>query len=76
MLLDIIYSPQAPFEVPCSMPMVNVIELFRRVGMRFCLVTDKGSLVGMLTKKDILRHIADQNQKTTHHLDVQTLTMS
>ena len=58
------------------MPMVNVIELFRRMGMRFVLVTDKGSLVGIITKKDVLRHIADKNQRHTHKLDVLTLTMS
>ena len=58
------------------MPMVNVIELFRRMGMRFCLVTEKGSLVGIITKKDVLRHIAEVNKRHTHVLDVETLTMS
>ena len=74
--LHVLTAWQSPFEVPSSMPMVNVIELFRRMGMRFCLVTEKGSLVGIITKKDVLRHIAEKHQRHTHELDVETLTMS
>ncbi len=58
------------------MPMVNVIELFRRMGMRFCLVTEKGCLVGIITKKDVLRHIAQMNQREQHELHAQALTVS
>ncbi len=40
------------------MPMVIVIELFKNLGMRFVLVIKHGKLVGILTKKDVLRHMA------------------
>jgi len=71
---DLVYN--SPFEVPSSMPMVNVIELFRRMGMRFCLVTEKGSLVGIITKKDVLRHIADMNHRETVKLNTAQLAFS
>ncbi len=58
------------------MPMVNVIELFRRMGMRFCLVTEKGRLVGIITKKDVLRHIANMNHREQNELHAQALTVS
>ena len=58
------------------MPMVNVIELFRRMGMKFCLVTEKGSLVGIVTKKDVLAHIAFMNQRETHKLNAETLAVA
>ena len=56
--------------------MVNVIELFRRMGMRFCLVTEKGRLVGIITKKDVLRHIANMNHREQNELHAQALTVS
>ncbi|KAJ4488797.1 hypothetical protein C8J55DRAFT_506169 [Lentinula edodes] len=43
-------SPQLPLEI--------VMQLFKRMGPRVILVEDHGSLVGLVTVKDVLRFIA------------------
>jgi chloride channel 3/4/5 len=58
------------------MPMINVIEMFRRMGMRFCLVTQKGCLVGIITKKDVLQHMAELNHRETAKLNIHELANS
>ncbi len=45
------------------MPMLTVIDLFKHLGMRFVFVIKHGRLVGILTKKDALRHIALQHSQ-------------
>ncbi|KAJ1982098.1 hypothetical protein H4R34_001828 [Dimargaris verticillata] len=48
-------------ETPITMshltPMFTVIETFRQMGLRYVLITHHGCLLGLLTKKDILRHL-------------------
>jgi len=34
-----------------------MLEFFRKLGLRQTLVTHKGRLLGIITKKDVLRHI-------------------
>ncbi len=58
------------------MPMINVIEMFKRMGMRFCLVTQKGCLVGIITKKDVLQHIASLKGRETTKLNINELAVS
>jgi CBS-domain-containing membrane protein len=46
------------------------------MGMRFGLVTQKGCLVGIITKKDVLQHIAEQNHRETTKLNIHELANS
>lgn len=43
--------------------MSTVVDLFRRMGVRYALVVSKGRLEGIITKKDLLRHLAE----LSHH---------
>ena len=38
--------------------MNTVFEMFKKLGLRYVLITDRGVLMGVVTKKDILQHIA------------------
>lgn len=48
----------SPVTVTDQTPMETVIDMFRKLGLRQILVTSNGRLLGIITKKDILRHIA------------------
>lgn len=51
----------------CASPqtqMVVVIDLFRKMGVSILLVTSQGRLLGTITKKDILKHIAFEHDKS------------
>ncbi|KAK2160894.1 hypothetical protein LSH36_125g02012 [Paralvinella palmiformis] len=48
----------APVTITDQTPMETVVEMFRKLGLRQTLVTHNGRLLGIITKKDILRHIA------------------
>ncbi|MEE6518364.1 hypothetical protein FKM82_029340 [Ascaphus truei] len=48
----------SPFTVTDQTPMEIVVDIFRKLGLRQCLVTHNGRLLGIITKKDVLKHIA------------------
>ncbi|KAL4656877.1 H(+)/Cl(-) exchange transporter 4-like [Arapaima gigas] len=48
----------SPFTVTDHTPMETVVDIFRKLGLRQCLVTRSGRLLGIITKKDVLRHMA------------------
>ncbi|XP_052283214.1 H(+)/Cl(-) exchange transporter 4-like isoform X2 [Dreissena polymorpha] len=53
----------APVTITDQTPMETVVEMFRKLGLRQTLVTVNGRLLGVITKKDVLRHIVQlQNQ--------------
>ncbi|XP_021378245.1 H(+)/Cl(-) exchange transporter 3-like isoform X8 [Mizuhopecten yessoensis] len=53
----------APVTITDQTPMETVVEMFRKLGLRQTLVTHNGRLLGIITKKDVLRHVAQlQNQ--------------
>lgn len=43
--------------------MTTVVELFRRMGVRQALVTHEDRLVGIVTKKDVIKHLMDMSSK-------------
>jgi len=47
----------APTCITDETPIERVIDMFRKLGLRNCLVTHNGRLLGVITKKDILQHI-------------------
>uniref|UniRef100_A0A914EKK2 Chloride channel protein n=2 Tax=Acrobeloides nanus TaxID=290746 RepID=A0A914EKK2_9BILA len=49
----------APSTVTDQTPMETVIDMFRKLGLRQVLVTKNGRLLGIITKKDILRFMKE-----------------
>ncbi|CAL8241388.1 unnamed protein product [Merluccius merluccius] len=48
----------SPFTVTDHTAMNITVDIFRKLGLRQCLVTHNGRLLGIITKKDILKHMA------------------
>jgi chloride channel 3/4/5 len=53
----------SPVQVVEHTPLYRVHDLFRKLGLRYVLVTNFGRLTGILTKKDILFMIQQSNEK-------------
>ncbi|XP_037069777.1 H(+)/Cl(-) exchange transporter 5-like isoform X5 [Pollicipes pollicipes] len=47
----------APITITDQTPLETVIDMFRKLGLRQTLVTHNGRLLGIITKKDVLRHL-------------------
>ncbi len=47
----------APVTITDKTPMETVVNMFQKLGLRQTLVTHNGRLLGIITKKDVLRHI-------------------
>ena len=47
----------APITITDQTPMETVVDMFRKLGLRQTLVTHNGRLLGIITKKDVLRYI-------------------
>uniref|UniRef100_A0A672LP79 Chloride channel protein n=1 Tax=Sinocyclocheilus grahami TaxID=75366 RepID=A0A672LP79_SINGR len=52
----------SPFTVTDHTPMEIVVDIFRKLGLRQCLVTHNGILLGIITKKNILEHLEELKQ--------------
>ncbi|KAJ1655432.1 hypothetical protein IWQ61_004819 [Dispira simplex] len=52
------WMDQTPLTMSPMTPMHLVIEAFKQLGLRYLLITQCGQLTGLITKKDILRHLA------------------
>jgi chloride channel 3/4/5 len=52
------WMESTPFTVTPKFPLIMVVELFKKMGLRYALVTKRGKLIGLITKKDLLRHIS------------------
>ncbi|XP_046649586.1 H(+)/Cl(-) exchange transporter 4-like [Daphnia pulicaria] len=53
----------APITVTDHTPMETVIDMFRKLGLRQVLVTHNGRLLGIITKKDVLRHMKQMDSE-------------
>ena len=49
----------SPFQITVQTSMDTVLDVFIKLGLRTLLVTNNGRLLGVITKKDVLRHIAE-----------------
>ncbi|XP_037905332.1 H(+)/Cl(-) exchange transporter 5 isoform X2 [Hermetia illucens] len=58
MILDM-----APITVTDQTPMETVVDMFRKLGLRQTLVTHNGRLLGVITKKDVLRHVKQMDNE-------------
>ncbi|XP_067154002.1 H(+)/Cl(-) exchange transporter 3 isoform X7 [Apteryx mantelli] len=52
----------SPFTVTDHTPMEIVVDIFRKLGLRQCLVTHNGIVLGIITKKNILEHLEQLKQ--------------
>ena len=57
------------FQVTPVTHMYNVVELFKKVGLRQLIVTHNGKVTGIITKKDIVKHL----EEIEHHHESQAL---
>ena len=46
----------SPITITDQTPMEIVIDMFRKLGLKITLVTHNGRILGVITKKDVLRH--------------------
>ncbi|XP_071445832.1 H(+)/Cl(-) exchange transporter 5 isoform X3 [Hetaerina americana] len=53
----------APITMTDQTPMETVVDMFRKLGLRQTLVTHNGRLLGVITKKDVLRHIKQMDNE-------------
>ncbi|XP_045476075.1 H(+)/Cl(-) exchange transporter 5-like [Harmonia axyridis] len=53
----------APITITDQTPMETVVDMFRKLGLRQTLVTHNGRLLGVITKKDVLRHIRQMDNE-------------
>ncbi|RKO87232.1 chloride channel [Blyttiomyces helicus] len=53
------WTDQTPMTISPRFPMEMVMELFKKMGLRYVLVTRDGQVLGIITKKDLLRHGRD-----------------
>ena len=51
------WMDMVPMMMSSRMPVEIVLELFRKLGLRYLLVCHRGTLEGIVTKKDLLRHL-------------------
>lgn len=56
----------APITITDQTPMEVVVDMFRKLGLRQVLVTHKGRLLGIITKKDVLVHVKKMASKPVY----------
>ncbi|KAJ3342536.1 hypothetical protein HDU93_001922 [Gonapodya sp. JEL0774] len=55
----------APFTVSPRMSMDLVLELFKKMGLQHVLITKTGILKGLMSKKDLLRHLSENHSTSS-----------
>ncbi|CAB4009161.1 H(+) Cl(-) exchange transporter 5 isoform X2 [Paramuricea clavata] len=55
---------ESPLQVTHTTPMEAVVEMFRKLGLRQVLVTRDGRVTGIITKKDVIKHVQIMDKKT------------
>ncbi|KAJ1677923.1 hypothetical protein EV182_005163, partial [Spiromyces aspiralis] len=51
------WMDHTPITVRATMPLVIIADEFRQLGIRYVLVTDNGTIIGMITRKDMQRSL-------------------
>jgi chloride channel 3/4/5 len=51
------FIDQTPLGVPPKLPVELVIDMFTKLGPRYIIVKHNGRILGILTKKDVLKYI-------------------
>jgi len=66
------YLDEIPIQVPCQMPGDRVYDMFRAMGIRYCLVLHNSKLVGIISKKDLARWAHNKG----HAIEMKTIPQS
>eukprot|EP01118_Nematostelium_gracile_P019057 TRINITY_DN8693_c0_g1_i1.p1 TRINITY_DN8693_c0_g1~~TRINITY_DN8693_c0_g1_i1.p1 ORF type:complete len:819 (+),score=195.47 TRINITY_DN8693_c0_g1_i1:89-2545(+) len=61
------YFETAPLQVTPETHMNVIFEMFKKLGLRYVLVVERGELVGIITKKDVLQHVHLMYHKRARH---------
>jgi CBS domain-containing protein len=56
------YMDKTPLSIPPRLPAELVIDLFVKMGPRYVIVKENGRIVGIVTKKDIIRYTSLHRQ--------------
>jgi len=68
------YLHPNPIQIVESTPLHRIYNIFKQLGLRYCLVTRFGKLVGIITKKDLLNYFAALHQiEVTEDTDITPL---
>ncbi|KAJ1994705.1 hypothetical protein H4R33_000128 [Dimargaris cristalligena] len=59
-----------PITMSLTTPMFLVIETFKQLGLRYILITRNGQLNGLITKKDVLRHLAALDNRSERYQSI------
>lgn len=63
------YMDKSPLSVHPKVPIDSVMDIFKKMGPRYVLVTYYGQLVGIITKKDVLTFLYSLEDKKAGKLD-------
>ena len=58
------YIDHFPISIAEKTPVPRIFELFKALGLRYCLVVKNGHLVGIIKKKDLLDYLMRYSRKT------------
>ena len=53
-----LWLDSTPTQVTPQTPLSIIFDMFKKLGLRYVLVSYRGALVGIITKKDVLNYIA------------------
>ncbi|KAJ3024116.1 hypothetical protein HKX48_006472 [Thoreauomyces humboldtii] len=56
------WTDHTPMAISPHFPMEMVMELFKKMGLRYVIVSAEGKATGIITKKDLLRHVGSERQ--------------
>lgn len=57
----------APVQVSEGMALYRLHDMFSKLGLRYCLVARFGKLIGICTKKDIVKALAREHERQHRH---------
>jgi chloride channel 3/4/5 len=58
MMMLLPWMDQNPITIHADYPLGMLIDFFRQLGPKYVIVTHNGQVVGLVTKKDLIRHLA------------------
>ncbi len=64
------WMDSTPFTIHPRLPMILVLEIFKKLGLRSVLITRRGKLCGIITKKDLLHHLNFLNDPSGNYRPV------
>lgn len=60
------YLDTCPIQIPEYTPMDRVYDLFKALGLRYCIVSKNSKLTGIITKKDVVKFVRHPQQARQH----------